>query len=164
MRVDRFRSLIATLTCLKKRRRVTAVSPISLSQCSFSWFVDRHFRTLGHHPPVGTYFLCALPVGRRRITMNKQDSISWKKLEQRWVSRRNLIRGAAGAALGTGLLRPASAYAGHEDDDRGCRGPILNPIPGGAAPFKPFGVMIHHNPLNPAIPLANISDPSQIND
>jgi hypothetical protein len=96
--------------------------------------------------------------------MNKQDPISWKKLEQKWVSRRNLIRGAAGAALGTGLLRPNSAYAGHEDDNRGCRGPNLKPIPGGGAPFKPFGVMVHHNPLSPTTPLANISDPSQITD
>ena len=96
--------------------------------------------------------------------MNKQDPISWKKLEQKWVSRRNLIRGAAGAALGTSLLRPNSAYAGDQDDDKACRGPRLNPIPGGGAPFKPFGVIVHHNPLNPATPLANISDPSQITD
>jgi hypothetical protein len=68
--------------------------------------------------------------------MNKQDPISWKKLEQKWVSRRNLIRGAAGAALGTGLLRANSAYAGDDDDDKGCRGPRLKAIPGGGAPFK----------------------------
>jgi hypothetical protein len=49
--------------------------------------------------------------------MNKQDPFSWKKLEQKCVTRRNLIRGAAGAALGTGLLRPNLVYAGHEDDD-----------------------------------------------
>ena len=97
--------------------------------------------------------------------MNKQDPISWNKLEQKWVSRRSLIRGAAGAALGTGLLRPNSAYAGdRQDDDKACRGPKLNPIPGGGAPFKPFGVIVHHNPLNPATPLANISDPSQVTD
>jgi hypothetical protein len=96
--------------------------------------------------------------------MNKQGPISWKKLEHKSVSRRNLIRGGAGLALGTGLLRPTSAYAGHQDDDRGCRGPRLNPIPGGGAPFKPFGVIVHHNPLNPATPLANISDPSQVTD
>ena len=51
--------------------------------------------------------------------MNKQDPISWKKLEQKWVSRRNLIRGAAGAALGTSLLRANSADAG--DDDHAIR-------------------------------------------
>jgi hypothetical protein len=28
----------------------------------------------------------------------------------------------------------------------------------------PFGIFIHHNPLNPAIPLADINDPSQITD
>jgi hypothetical protein len=35
---------------------------------------------------------------------------------------------------------------------------------GAALRFKPFGVIVHHNPLNPATPLANISDPSQITD
>jgi hypothetical protein len=39
-----------------------------------------------------------------------------------------------------------------------------NPILGGIAPFTPFGVFIHHNPLNPTIALANLSDPSQITD
>ena len=94
--------------------------------------------------------------------MDEQDSISWKKLHQKYVSRRNLIRGAAGAAIGTRLLRPESAYAWHDDDD--AEGLLLNPIPGGVAPFKPFGVFIHHNPLNPKVALANISDPSQITD
>jgi len=97
--------------------------------------------------------------------MNEQDSISLKKLRQNWVSRRNLIRGAAGAgALGAALLHPNLANAWHEDDDQGCRGPIINPIPGGGAPFKPFGIIVHHNPLNPAVALADISDPSQITD
>jgi hypothetical protein len=41
---------------------------------------------------------------------------------------------------------------------------LLNPIPGGVAPFKPFAIFIHHNPLNPAVALADISDPSQITD
>jgi hypothetical protein len=96
--------------------------------------------------------------------MNKQDPNSWKKFEQKSVSRRNLIRGAAGAALAAGLLHPGSAFAGQEDDDRECRGPRLNPIPGGGAPFNPFGVKVHHNPLNPAIPLGSINDPSQVTD
>ncbi len=96
--------------------------------------------------------------------MNKQDPISWRQFEQKWVSRRNLIRSAAGAALGTSLLRPISAYAGDQDDDKGCRGPRLKPIPGGGAPFKPFGVPVHHNPLSPTTLLADISDPSQITD
>jgi hypothetical protein len=95
--------------------------------------------------------------------MNERDSISWKRLQQKWVSRRNLIRGAAGTALGAGLLRPNAAYAGHDEDKRErTEGPIVNPIPGGVAPFKPFGVFIHHNPLSPV--LADINDPSQITD
>lgn len=43
--------------------------------------------------------------------MNEQDSISFKRLRQRWVSRRNLIRGVAGATLGTAVLRTTLAYA-----------------------------------------------------
>ncbi len=96
--------------------------------------------------------------------MNNQDPISWKKLEQKWVSRRNLISGATCAALGTGLFRANSAYAGNDDDDKGCRGPRLKPIPGGGAPYKPFGVPVHHNPLSPTTALADISDPSQVTD
>lgn len=95
--------------------------------------------------------------------MNEQDSISLKKLRQNWVSRRNLIRGAAGAALGTGLVVPKPAYAWQEEEKR-CQGPRLKPIPGAVVPFKPFGVPVHHNPLNPANALANINDPSQIGD
>jgi hypothetical protein len=45
--------------------------------------------------------------------MNEQDSISWKKLQNKWVSRRNLIRGAAGTGAGlmlaSGLQLPAFA-------------------------------------------------------
>jgi hypothetical protein len=96
--------------------------------------------------------------------MNEQDAISWKNLQQKGVTRRNLIRSAAGAALGAGLLRPKSAHADDEEDKHGARCNLVNPIPGGGAPFKPFGIVVHHNPLNKAIPLANINDPSQITD
>ena len=96
--------------------------------------------------------------------MKEPDPNSWERLERKSVSRRNLIRGAAGTALGTTLLAPNSAYAGDDDDEKVCRGPRLKPIPGGGAPFKPFGIIVHHNPLNPATPLASISDPSQITD
>jgi hypothetical protein len=97
--------------------------------------------------------------------MNKAGYSPWKKLEEHWLSRRNLIRGAAGAALGAGLFRPKLAYADDEDGDSEravCVGP--NPIPGGVVGLKPFGIFIHHNPLNPAKALADISDPSQITD
>jgi hypothetical protein len=97
--------------------------------------------------------------------MNKQDYSPWKKFQEKWLSRRELFRGAAGTALGAGLLRPTLALA-HDDDDDGersaCVGP--NPIPGGVTGLKPFGIFIHHNPLNPAVALANIHDPSQISD
>jgi hypothetical protein len=97
--------------------------------------------------------------------MTEQSSISWKQRQGRWVSRRNLIRGAAGAALGTGLLLPNTAFADHGHDDKGrCRGPFLQPIPGGLAPLTPFGTIVHHNPLNPAVALPDISDPSQVTD
>src|SRR6185437_10667040 len=64
----------------------------------------------------------------------------------------------AGTLAGSGLLYPDPALADNRDEGR------PNPIPGGVAPFAPFAVFIHHNPLNPAVPLANINDPSQITD
>jgi hypothetical protein len=88
-----------------------------------------------------------------------------RRFQQKWVSRRGLIRGVAGAALGASILRAKPAYAdqGNDDNER-CRGPLLKPIPGGVVPFNPFGVPVHHNPLNPAAALADINDPSQITD
>jgi hypothetical protein len=64
--------------------------------------------------------------------MNGQDAISWKTFEQKCVSRRNLIRGAAGTALGVGQLRPKLVYASDDDGESQqtrCISP--NPIPGG---------------------------------
>lgn len=99
--------------------------------------------------------------------MKERDSAAETKLEQKWLSRRNLIWGAAGTALGTSLFHPQKAYAwnGDEDNERtSCA--VTNPIPGGITPFKPFGVVVHHNPLKPAnrVAVAGISDPSQITD
>jgi len=83
------------------------------------------------------------------------------------ASRRAFLgtMGSAGMALGATLLSPRPAYADGEDGDgqhASCA--LLNPIPGGVAPFKPFAIFIRHNPLNPLVPLANINDPSQITD
>jgi hypothetical protein len=97
--------------------------------------------------------------------MKEQNSSSWEKFQQKCVSRRNLIRGAAGTLAGAGLVLPKPAFADGDDDDgerAACIGP--NAIPGGVVALKPFGIFIHHNPLNAATPLANISDPSQITD
>lgn len=85
-----------------------------------------------------------------------------------WLSRRNLIRGTVGTVLGAGLLRPSWLRADEDEDDddheesAACVGP--NPIPGGVKGLAPFGIFIHHNPLNAANPLANLHDPSQITD
>ncbi len=72
---------------------------------------------------------------------------------------------AAANLVSWALRRLLNAYADHDGDNRErCLGPRLKPIPGGGAPFKPFGVIVHHNPLNPTVALPDISDPSQITD
>jgi hypothetical protein len=93
--------------------------------------------------------------------MNEQDLTSWKTPQQKWLSRRNLLR-TAGTVLGAGFASPELAFANSDNDDNESVDP--NAIPGGVTPLKPFGIFVHHNPLNPATPLANISDPSQITD
>lgn len=81
--------------------------------------------------------------GRRR-TMNELDSIA-KGFEQKRLSRRNLIRGAAGAAVaGAGLFRPKPTFADNSGQHL-CA--LVNPIPSSVVPFKPFGVPVHHHPL-----------------
>ena len=96
--------------------------------------------------------------------MGERDRSSWKTPQHKWLSRRDLVRSAAGVVLGAGFLRPKFAYASGEPDGEAnaCVGP--NPIPGGVTALKPYGIFVHHNPLNPAKSLANINDPSQITD
>ncbi|HXJ03458.1 MAG TPA: hypothetical protein VNH65_00045 [Candidatus Acidoferrum sp.] len=52
--------------------------------------------------------------------MNDENSILWKKVQEKWLTRRNLIRGAAGTAAGAGLLLGSglrlSALADGEDE------------------------------------------------
>jgi hypothetical protein len=98
------------------------------------------------------------------MTMNEENSGARQKSQQRQLGRRNLIRVAAGAVVGAGLLRPKLAFADEDDEHAACA--LANPIPGGVTPFKPFGVVVHHNPLSPAnrLAVAGISDPSQITD
>jgi len=81
-------------------------------------------------------------------------------------SRRAFLGAFAGAstALGAGLLGSKSALARSDDDANHHAGGLITPIPGGLAPFAPFGIFIHHNPLKPGTPLGSINDPSQIND
>jgi hypothetical protein len=81
------------------------------------------------------------------------------------TSRRAFLGGviSTGAVFGSGLLSPVSVSAQDGFGESRSKG-SPNPIPGGIAPFTPFAIFIHHNPLNPAVPLANINDPSQITD
>ena len=82
-----------------------------------------------------------------------------------WLSRRTLLRGTTSTVLGAGLLHAKFVFAGDDGDDSEsmrCVGP--NPIPGGVMALAPYGIFVHHNPLNPANPLASIHDPSQITD
>ena len=80
------------------------------------------------------------------------------------ISRRQLVTRVAGGLL-LGSAIPKTALALGDDDDNepsACVGP--NPIPGGTRALAPFGIFVHHNPLNPSVALANIHDPSQISD
>jgi len=79
-----------------------------------------------------------------------------------WLSRRTMLRSTAGTVLGAGLFHAKWAFAGVDSKPMECVGP--NPIPGGIMPLAPYGIFVHHNPLNPANPLASIHDPSQITD
>ena len=103
--------------------------------------------------------------------MKKEDLISWRKLRQKLVSRRNLIRGAAGTAagaglfLGSGLQLPALADDEDEERDHKCEA-IPRPIPHITSPpgthfffpGPPGG-----NPSDPHAPNAGF-DPSTITD
>lgn len=82
-----------------------------------------------------------------------------------WLSRRTLLRSTTGAVLGAGLFHSKWAFAddgGDDGESMDCVGP--NPIPGGIMALAPYGIFVHHNPLNPANPLVSIHDPSQITD
>lgn len=84
------------------------------------------------------------------------------------ASRRAFLGSVAGASAGTvlgaGLFSPRSAHAVSGQFPAIIEGQRPNPIPGGLAPFTPYGIFIHHNPLNPANPLSVINDPNQITD
>jgi len=72
------------------------------------------------------------------------------------LSRRQFFGSTAGLAIAAGLPVSAAAPGGPHTDAS------PNPIPGGVSPF---GVFIHHFPVSPTtVPLAAITDPSQITD
>ena len=100
--------------------------------------------------------------------MNEQNSTPWKKLQQKRLSRRNLIHAAAGSAAGAGLmlgsgLRPAFAQEAAQETCRDLPRPIPHitrahhfffpgPVTGIAAPTDPTGAQ------------PNGRDPSTITD
>ena len=104
--------------------------------------------------------------------MDEQDSNSWKKLQQKSLSRRNLIRGAAGTAAGAGLLLGSgvrlSALADGEDEGEHnkCKA-VPRPIPHISTP--PGGHFFFPGPVegapstDPHFPNAGF-DPSIITD
>ena len=104
--------------------------------------------------------------------MDGQDSNSWQKLQQKFLSRRNLIRGAAGTAAGAGLLLGSGLRfsARADDDDEGehskCKA-VPRPIPHISTP--PGGHFFFPGPVegapstDPHFPNAGF-DPSIITD
>ena len=73
--------------------------------------------------------------------MNDEKFISWNKLQEKWLTRRNLIRGAAGTAAGAGLLLGSGmrlpALADDDEDKEKCGLPL--PLPHTTAgPFGPL--------------------------
>jgi hypothetical protein len=101
--------------------------------------------------------------------MNSEKSTSWKKLQAKSLSRRSLIRRAAGTAAGTGLLLGSglrfSAFAEDERTDNKCKA-LARPIPHITGPghfFFPGPPDGSAPPSFPHFPFAGF-DPSTITD
>jgi hypothetical protein len=104
--------------------------------------------------------------------MKEHTYSPWKKLQEKWISRRNLIRGAAGTAAGAGFLLGsglrARALADNEDEgeQNACK-PSPRPIPHISTP--PGGHFFFPGPVDgapstdPHFPNAGF-DPSIITD
>ena len=101
--------------------------------------------------------------------MNNEKSISWKKLQDKLLTRRTLIQGAAGTAAGTGLLLGSglrfSAFAEDERKDNKCKA-LARPIPHITGPghfFFPGPPDGSAPPSFPHFPFAGF-DPSTVTD
>ena len=101
--------------------------------------------------------------------MDEHDFNPWETLQQKWLSRRSLIRGAAGTAAGAGLVLGSGLRlaARDDDEDEGNRSrckPVPRPIkhistPPGAHFFFPGPV-----DANPTTSPNTGHDPSIITD
>jgi hypothetical protein len=103
--------------------------------------------------------------------MNGEGYISWKKLQEKRLTRRKLIRGAAGTAVGAGLLLgyglQSAALADDEDEGKHnkCKA-LARPIPHITGPghfFFPGPPDGSAPPTFPHFPFAGF-DPSTITD
>jgi hypothetical protein len=98
--------------------------------------------------------------------MNEEKSISWNKLQEKWLTRRTLIRGAAGTAAGAGLLLGSglrsAAFADEEDEGKHnkCKA-LARPIPHITTP--PGQHFFFPGPPDGSAPPAGF-DPSTITD
>jgi len=101
--------------------------------------------------------------------MDEQNPNSWQRLQQKFLSRRNLIRGAAGTAAGAGLvlssgLRLAARADDEDEGDRSRCKAVPRPIPHISTP--PGGHFFFPGPVD-ADPTASPNaghDPSIITD
>lgn len=103
--------------------------------------------------------------------MNDEKSISWKRLQEKLLTRRNLIRGAAGTAAGVGLLLGSGLRSSvlADDEEEGkhnkCKA-LARPIPHITGPghfFFPGPPDGSAPPSFPHFPFAGF-DPSTITD
>ena len=92
--------------------------------------------------------------------MNEQDPVSLRNFLQKWVSRRRLIRGAAGAAAGAGFVAGSALWtsARTDDLDEG-QGLCGQPLPIPYTHPTPNGGTIHHYFPGPITGVAAPTDP-----
>ena len=93
--------------------------------------------------------------------MNEQDPVLLRNFQRNWVSRRKLIRGAAGVAAGAGFVAGSGLWtpARADDLDEG-QGLCGQPLP---IPFThptPTGGPVHHYFPGPITGVAAPTDPT----
>jgi hypothetical protein len=92
--------------------------------------------------------------------MNDQDPVLLRNFQRNWVSRRKLIRGAAGVAAGAGFVAGSGLWtpARADDLDEG-QGLCGRPLPIPYTHPTPTGCPIHHYFPGPITGVAAPTDP-----